>query len=258
MAEERLQKLLAAAGVSSRRGAEELIRNGRVRVDGRVAELGERADPTRQRILVDGRRIRPPRFEYWIANKERGVLTTRRDPQGRPTLIDRVPRPAARLAPVGRLDRDTEGLILLTNDGDTAHALLHPSLQNEREYRVTVKGHVSDEDFRRLEKGLPLRDGPSAPATVLAPRRSHKPRATTTFRLVLQEGRKRQIRRSMAFLGHRVTELVRIRFGPLGLGRLGPGEARPLRAAERQRLLRHVRGLRVRKKRGQARGPRRD
>ena len=258
MAEERLQKLLAAAGVASRRGAEEIIRAGRVRVDGRVAQLGESADAATQNIRVDGRRITPPRFAYWIAYKERGVLTTRRDPQGRPTLIDRVPGPASRLAPVGRLDRDTEGLILLTNDGDSAYALLHPSLENEREYRVTVKGHVSDEDFARLERGLPLRDGRSAPAAVHAPRRMRTPRPTTIFRLVLREGRKRQIRRSMAFLGHPVRELVRIRFGPIGLGQLAPGEARPLRPAEQKRLLRHVRSLRVRKKRSQGRDHRRD
>ncbi len=249
----RLQKLLASAGVASRRGAETLIRAGRVRVDGEVASLGQRVDPQVQQVEVDGKRLRPVRYAYWLANKTRGVLTTRRDPQGRPTLVERVPKEAAGLAPVGRLDRDTEGLVLLTNDGDTAHALLHPSLENEREYRVTVRGHVSDEDFRRLERGLPLRDGRTAAAAVSAVQRAREPRPTTSFALTLREGRKRQIRRSMAFLGHPVVRLVRVRMGPLRLGRLPTGAARPLRGEERRRLLDHVRRLRLRRRARQAR-----
>ncbi len=251
MPAQRLQKLLAAAGVASRRAAEELIRAGRVRVDGTPATLGASADPATQRIEVDGRPLPRARFVYWIAHKTRGVITTRRDPQGRATLVERVPLEASGLAPVGRLDRDTEGLVLLTNDGDTAHVLLHPSLGNEREYAVTVRGHLGDEDLRRLEAGLPLRDGRTAKAQVSAVRREGGQRPTTRFRLTLREGKKRQIRRSLAFLGHPVQRLVRVRMGPLRLGRLAPGEARPLRSEERRRLLEHVDRLRARKRRGQ-------
>lgn len=240
MPTQRLQKLIATAGLASRRGAEVLIRDGRVRVDGRVATLGASADPARQRVEVDGRPLPALQLSYWITHKTRGVLTTRRDPQGRPTLVERVPRQAAGLAPVGRLDRDTEGLVLLTNDGDSAHALLHPSLGNEREYVVTVKGLVATDDLARLEAGLPLRDGRSAPAEVAAVRRAQTPKPTTRFRLTLREGRKRQIRRSLAFLGHPVVRLVRVRMGPLRLGRLAPGEARPLRSDELRRLREHV------------------
>lgn len=255
MPAQRLQKLLAAAGVASRRAAEELIRAGRVKVDGVPATLGASADPAIQRVEVDGRPLPRTRHAYWIAHKTRGVITTRRDPQGRPTLVERVPLEASGLAPVGRLDRDTEGLVLLTNDGDTAHALLHPSLGNEREYAVTVRGHLGDEDLRRLEAGLPLRDGRTAPAQVAAVRREGGRRPTTRFRLTLREGKKRQIRRSLAFLGHPVQRLLRVRMGPLRLGRLAPGEARPLRSDERRRLLDHVDRLRARKKRRQAAAP---
>lgn len=235
-----------------------IIRAGRVLVDGRVATLGDRADPSLQEIRVDGRRLPRLRYAYWVTHKARGVLTTRRDPQGRPTLVERVPAAAARLAPVGRLDRDTEGLVLLTNDGECAHTLLHPSLENEREYRVTVRGEVADEDFRRLEQGLPLRDGRSAPASVRGAKRTRGPRPTTLFFLTLREGRKRQIRRSMAFLGHPVLRLVRVRMGPLRIGRLPVGASRPLRAEERRLLLDHVRALRVRKRERQQRDPRGD
>jgi 23S rRNA pseudouridine2605 synthase len=151
--------------VASRRGAEDLIRAGRVRVAGRVVQLGELAHLERDQITVDGRRIRATAREYWLAHKPRGMITTRRDPGGRPRVVELLP-PALRerLFPVGRLDLDTEGLVLLTNDGELGHALLHPSLGNEREYRVTVRGQVSDDTARRLEQGVGLADGVTAPA----------------------------------------------------------------------------------------------
>jgi 23S rRNA pseudouridine2605 synthase len=170
------------------------------------------------------------------------VLTTLRDPEGRQTVVDLLPPEArrARVFPVGRLDRDTEGLLLLTNDGDVAQALLHPSRGSEREYLVTARGRVSAESLRRLAAGVPLDDGPTAPARVAGAR--HDPRSDTTrFRLVLREGRKRQIRRALRALGHPVVALVRVRMGPLLLGRLAPGAARPLSAQETKTLLAHAR-----------------
>src|SRR4030095_7956374 len=142
MAKERLQKLLAAAGLASRRAAEEWIRAGRVRVDGTLAKLGDAADPDTQRVTVDGRALVPERHAYWIAHKPRGVVTTTRDPEARGTVIELLPRDGPRLHPVGRLDQETEGLVLLINDGAVTQALLHPSLGSEREYLVTARGRI--------------------------------------------------------------------------------------------------------------------
>ena len=239
----RLQKLLAAAGVASRRRAETLLREGRVRVNGRVARLGESADPRRDHIEVDGRTLARPRLRYWLVHKPPGLVTTRRDPQGRATVMELLPASErGRVAPVGRLDRDTEGLLLLTNDGDTAHALLHPSYGSEREYRVTVSGRLTPETAARLAGGVMLRGRRTAPCRV-GPRRYREDTDRTRFHLFLLEGRKRQIRRSLALLGHPVVRLVRVRFGPLVLGDLPPGAARELTPAERASLRGHARRL---------------
>jgi 23S rRNA pseudouridine2605 synthase len=231
----RIQRLLAAAGIDARRGAEALIRAGRVRVNGAVAKLGDRADPDVDRIELDGEPIRPERRVYWMLNKPRGVVTSTRDPEGRPTAPELVPEHAARLFPVGRLDRDTEGLLLLTNDGMLAHALLHPSHEVEREYEVGVRGELAPKTLARLARGVHLEDGRTAPARVSTPR--FDPRSdTSVFRLTLIEGRKRQIRRSLLVLGHPVRSLRRVRFGPLRLGDLPRGAARRLAAGEQQSL----------------------
>jgi pseudouridine synthase len=210
-----------------------------VRVNGRIARLGDSADPRRDTITVDGKPL--PRAEpaYWIAHKPVGILTTTRDPQGRPTVVDLLPHLAVRLYPVGRLDRDSEGLVLLTNDGEVAHGLLHPSLGSEREYRVTVRGRLGAADAGRLRRGVPLAEGLTAPARV-GPLRFDSRTGTTSVHMTLREGRKRQIRRSMEHLGHRVVRLVRIRMGPLRLGRLARGSCRPLRPQERRALRAHV------------------
>jgi 23S rRNA pseudouridine2605 synthase len=222
--------------VASRRGAEELLREGRVRVNGVAARVGDSADPDRDRIQVDGRILEPEPREYWILHKPRGVITTRRDPQGRPTVVDLVPESGRRLFPVGRLDRDTEGLVLLTNDGPLAHAVLHPSHGVEREYRVTVKGRVGAAALRRLAAGVELKGGVvTAPAQVGRVRWSERS-GTSHFTLVLIEGRKRQIRRACAALGHPVVRLLRVRIGPVRLGRLPPGSTRRASAAERRAL----------------------
>ncbi len=234
---ERIQKILAAAGVASRRAAEDLIRAGRVTVNGAVATLGESADAARDAIAVDGKPIHREPLEYWMLHKPLGVLTTVSDPQGRSTVVDLVPESSARLFPVGRLDLLSEGLVLLTNDGPLTHALLHPSFGEEREYRVTVRGSVDRATLRRISEGVELEDGLTAPARVGAARFDRQTR-TTAFALTLVEGRKRQIRRMMRALGHPVVRLVRVRMGPLELGQLAPGEARPLRARELRRLQR--------------------
>lgn len=227
--------------MASRRGAEELLRAGRVRVNGVAAGLGDSADPERDRIQVDGRLLELEPREYWILHKPRGVITTRRDPQGRPTVVDLVPESGRRLFPVGRLDRETEGLVLLTNDGPLAHALLHPSHGVEREYRVTVKGRMLADELRRLATGVELKGGVvTAPARVTRFRWSERS-GTSRFTLVLIEGRKRQIRRACAALGHPVLRLLRVRIGPLRLGRLAPGATRRVSAAE-QRALEPLRG----------------
>ena len=236
----RLQKLLAAAGLASRRGAEDLLRAGRVTVDGRVARLGESADPAHEVVALDGRPLARALGEYWIVHKPAGVLTTRGDPEGRATVMDLVPAELrGSVFPVGRLDRDTEGLLLLTNDGDLAHALLHPSRGSEREYAVRVGGRLGAERARQLEAGVVLDGARTAPARVFE-RRFDAAENGTHFHLVLREGRKRQIRRACAALGHPVRQLLRVRLGPLRLGGLGRGEARRLTAGEVEALRAHA------------------
>lgn len=235
----RLQKIIAAAGVTSRRGAEDLLRAGRVTVNDRPAKLGESADPERDVVAVDGKPLRQETHAYWMVNKPRGVLTTMRDTRGRPTVVDLLPDHSLRLFPVGRLDRDTEGLVLLTNDGELAHVLLHPSFESEREYQVTVAGRIAQRTLRRLAAGVPLDDGVTAPARVEGARFDSRSQ-TTSFHLTLIEGKKRQIRRALAGLGHPVATLRRIRMGPLRLGRLAAGKARPLTGREVHALLRRL------------------
>ena len=174
----RLQRILADAGIASRRGAERFLREGRVEVNGRVASLGDSADPDRDVVRFDGRVIASQRKRYWLLNKPLDVLTTTRDPQGRSTVIDLLPADAGRVVPVGRLDRDTEGLLLLTNDGPLIQRLLHPSHGNEREYRVTLSGEVDAACARRVERGVPLEDGNTARARVT--RRRYDARGGTT------------------------------------------------------------------------------
>ena len=240
----RLQKLLASAGFGSRRDVERFLLEERVTVNGRIATLGDRADPSVDEIRFDGERLRKERPAYWIVNKPRGVVTTVRDDEGRRTVVDLIPRSAGRLFPVGRLDRETSGLLLMTNDGDAAHVLLHPSLGNEREYRVNVKGELDARAIKRLERGVTLDEGRTSPARV-SDVRFDSDSGTSSLTLTLSEGKKRQIRRSLLVLGFPVRRLVRVRMGPLRLGRLAVGEARALRSEEKRALLEHVRRLRA-------------
>lgn len=223
--------MIAAAGLASRRGAETLLREGRVCVNGEIASLGDSVDPERDVVTVDGRTLRAESPAYWLVHKPRGVLTTVRDTHGRRTVVDLLPDRSRRLFPVGRLDLDTEGLVLLTNDGELAQVLLHPSYESEREYEVTVSRRISRDALRRLGEGVELDDGLTAPATV-GHVRFDRSADTSVFRLTLIEGKKRQIRRALAFLGHPVTALLRVRMGTLRLGDLAAGEARPLEVGE--------------------------
>ncbi len=230
-----MQKVLAAAGVASRRASEELIEQGRVSVDGEVVRVqGKRVDPARARIEVDGSRINvDPRHEYLLLNKPAGVVTTARDPQRRPTVVDLV-RPKARVYPVGRLDVDTHGLVLLTSHGALAHRMTHPRYQMPRRYVAEVRGVPNQAALRRLERGVRLADGPARAKAVRVTRRSSR---RAHLEITMTEGRKHEVRRMMEAVGHPVLDLVRVGFGPLRLGRLRTGEWRPLTAAEVGKLL---------------------
>jgi pseudouridine synthase len=240
---ERLQKLIAAAGIASRRAAEELITAGRVSVNGRVAQLGDRASASDE-VRVDGAVLASEAREYWLLNKPTGVITTLSDPHSgeRRTVHDLMPPEArgARLFPVGRLDVGSEGLVLMTNDGALAHALLHPSREVDKEYRVRVRGRMPQSVVEQLRAGVELDDGPMRPARVSAPEYDEA-RNESELVLVLREGRKREIRRAMDALGHRVVRLVRERMGPLLLARLPLGAARRLGPREVADLLEFAR-----------------
>ncbi|MGH9031530.1 MAG: pseudouridine synthase [Acidimicrobiia bacterium] len=226
---ERLQKVLARAGFGSRRAAEELIAAGRVAVDGEVASLGRRVDLARERIMVDGIPV-VVRADvvYYLLNKPARVVTTARDPEGRPTVIDLVPL-EPRVFPVGRLDYETEGLLVLTNDGELAQLLTHPSHAVEKAYLAEVEGVPSRATLRRLREGVDLDDGRTAPARARIVQ-AHGDGAA--LEVVIHEGRNRQVRRMCERLGHPVRRLVRTRIGPVSDRRLAPGEWRPLRRRE--------------------------
>jgi len=237
---DRLQKVLAAVGFGSRRTCEELIEAGRVTVDGEVALLGRRVDPDVAEVMVDGVPVSVrPGLVYYLLNKPRDVVVTASDPQGRPTALDLVPR-EPRVFSVGRLDADTEGLIIFTNDGDLAHRLAHPSFGVEKEYLVELDGIPTPGQVRQLRSGVVLEDGLTAPARASMV----EPRA---LRLTIHEGRNRQVRRMCAAVGHHVVRLVRVRIGPVSDHSLAPGEWRPLTAEEVRGLEESVAEVRVRR-----------
>lgn len=241
---ERLQKVLAAAGYGSRRACETLIRQGRVTLNGRLARLGDRADPTQDTICVDGVpvQVAVPAHTYIVVYKPAGVISTLSDERGRRTVRDLVPLPG-RLVPVGRLDADSEGLMLLTDDGALVNRLTHPRYQTTKEYHVLVVGRPSEATLSRWRRGVILPDvdakthdgGLTAPAQVEVIRVEGNERSGeggTWLRVVLHEGRKRQIRRVAELLGHPVRRLIRVRIGPLRLGTLKPGQWRRLTERE--------------------------
>jgi 23S rRNA pseudouridine2605 synthase len=227
---DRLQKILAHAGVGSRRHCEDLITAGRVLVDGRVVrELGTRVDPEKQKITVDGEPVRAERPVYWLVNKPRGYLCTNRDPARRPLALDLVPQVDQRVYTVGRLDEDSEGLLLLTNDGDLAFRLMHPRFGVEKTYQVLVAGFPNKEDVEKLLKGVWLAEGHVKAQSV---KRMKSQKECTWLRIVLSEGKNREIRRMLARLNHKVLRLKRTALGPVELGHLAPGKARKLTGPE--------------------------
>jgi 23S rRNA pseudouridine2605 synthase len=222
---ERLQKVLAQRGLGSRRTCEDLIAAGRVQVNGVVAELGRRVDPETDRVTVDGVPVAVrPGLVYYLCNKPAGVVSTAADPQGRPVVTELVPSTPL-VHPVGRLDADSEGLLLLTNDGDLTFRLTHPSFGVEKEYLVAVEGTPKPGALRRLREGVDLEDGRTGPARVARVE-------PNVLRVTIHEGRNRQVRRMCDAVGHPVSRLVRTRIGPLRVGPLGPGEWRQLSPAE--------------------------
>ena len=237
---DRLQKVLAAAGIGSRRQCEELIQAGRVEVNGRtVTELGFRVDPEGQEIRVDGQAIGRPERVYYAVNKPPGVVSTSRDPSGRPRVVDLVPRARERLFPVGRLDLYSAGLILLTNDGELANRLTHPRYGVQKQYRALVAGQPSPEVLAQLKRGVRLAEGIARVDEI----RVHVKRGKSTLlEITLSEGRNREIRRILARVGHKVLELLRTRVGPISLGKLPPGAYRRLTRDEVSALRRAARG----------------
>jgi 23S rRNA pseudouridine2605 synthase len=226
---ERLNKVLAHAGIGSRRHCEELISAGRVSVEGRtVRELGTKVEAG-QRICVDGQPIRAERHVYWVVNKPRGYLCTNFDPGRRPLAIDLVPQVSQRVYTVGRLDESSEGLLLLTNDGELANSVMHPRFGVEKTYLVQVVGSPSGEDMRQLLQGVWLSDGHVKAKQV---KRLKTQGESTWLRIVLNEGKNREIRRMLARLGHKVVRLRRIALGPVLLKDLKVGKSRKLTAQE--------------------------
>jgi 23S rRNA pseudouridine2605 synthase len=224
----RLARYLAHAGVASRRGAERLIAEGRVTVEGRLETNPATGVDESSAVRVDGRAVRPEPHEYHALHKPVGVISTAEDPQGRPTVVDMV-HSAARLYPVGRLDVASSGLVLLTNDGEMANRLMHPRYEVQKTYRVAVRGVPSQEDLRRLRHGVELEDGMTAPARVDVVERRGK---QSLLEISIHEGRKRIVRRMLEAVDHPALALERTAIGPLKLGRLAVGSVRRVRPPE--------------------------
>jgi len=232
--EQRLQKIIAEMGLASRRKAEEIILEGRVTVNGKVATIGMKADTLKDHIKVDGKLLfRPEKKVYFVFNKPRGVVTSMSDPEGRPTVHDFLKGIKQRVYPVGRLDFDSEGMLLITNDGEFAHAVLHPSKKIPKTYLVKIKGMIDDESIEKLRKGIRLDRTITAPAKV---RRWRKIENNSWLEMVIYEGKKRQIRRMLERVGHSVIRLMRIRINGIEMGALRPGECRQI-SSEEMRIL---------------------
>ncbi|WP_461370899.1 pseudouridine synthase [Candidatus Darwinibacter acetoxidans] len=234
---ERLQKVMAQAGLGSRRSCEEMIKDNRVTVNGKPAVLGQKVDPTQDSILVDGKPLgRREAKRYFILNKPRGYVTTSKDQFSRRSVLELVPV-AERIYPVGRLDYDSEGLVLLTNDGALAYRVMHPKFELPKTYRVRVNGEITMDAVYRLRTGVTLEDGPTAPAQVELLKVDG---GSSVIRITITEGRNRQVRRMCAALGYEVLRLTREAIGPLNLRGLAAGEYRPLRPQEIKRLFEAV------------------
>lgn len=233
--EVRLQKLIASTGLSSRRKAETLIAGGRVTVNGKVVtELGTKVDPDRDHVKVDGRHLTGAQpFVYLMLNKPKNVMSTLDDPGGRTTVKDFLHGVSVRVFPVGRLDFDSEGLMLLTNHGELAQALLHPRYHVPKTYLIKVKRVLTDDEIAQLQQGVQLEDGMTGPAVV---KKVKKAEQNSWLEITIREGRKHQVKRMLEAVGHPVIKLMRIRMGPLSLGDLGSGEFRFLTDREANAL----------------------
>lgn len=231
MAEVRLQKWMAQCGAASRRRSEELIAAGKVTVNGIVVrEQGVRIDPEKDLVCLNGKPLQQERpHRYYMYYKPAGVLTTTSDPQRRTTIFDQLPELRGQVVPVGRLDMDTRGLLLLTNDGELTYRLTHPSWEVPKTYVAVVAGKVSNRALRQLANGVLLDDGMTAPADVRLMKQSSR---KSTIELTIHEGRKREVRRMCRAVGHPVQSLLRVRFGGLSLSKLAEGDMRPLKKSE--------------------------
>jgi len=236
----RLNRFLAQTGLASRRKCDKYIKTGRVKINGKtVTDFSYTVNPETDRVEVDHQPVLLPETELFIMlNKPMGYVTTVSDPQGRPTVMELLPDMPYRLYPVGRLDRDTEGLLLFTNSGQMTYHLTHPKYGVEKTYIAEVEGQPAETDLQRLRQGLLLEDGWTAPATVSILQKNTN---TTCLQIVIHEGRKRQVRRMCKAIGHPVIALKRTQFGTLSLGDLSPGESRPLTRPEVNQLRRHLR-----------------
>ncbi len=240
--QERLQKIISAAGAASRRKAEELILEGCVTVNGRVVtELGTKADPEKDAIKVSGKLIHIPQSKtYIVLNKPRGFITSMKDPEGRPVVTELLKGVKARVVPVGRLDYDTEGLLIMTNDGDLAHSLMHPSHEMPKTYLAKVKGIIEDKAIEKLRKGVKLREGLTTPATV---NKLKKTDANSWVEIIVHEGRYRQVRRMLEEVGYPVSKLIRVTYGSLALGNVPLGKYRHMTPDEVKRLKNESAGI---------------
>lgn len=235
---ERLQKVMAHAGVASRRACEEIIKAGRVFVNGKPAVLGQKVDPTRDKIVVDGKELtttEPKR--YFILNKPLGYVTTSKDQFNRRSVLDLLPQVRERIYPVGRLDYDSEGLVFLTNDGELAYRVMHPKFELPKTYIVRVRGNITMDAIYRLRTGVVLEDGLTAPAQVELLKADHE---NSVLRITITEGRNRQLRRMCKSVGHEVLRLTRIAIGPLTLTGLSSGKYRHLRPQEIREIFKAV------------------
>lgn len=238
--EKRLQKVLSEMGIASRRKAEEMIIEGRVTVNGRPAEIGMKADPDRDHIKLDGKLLtmrKEPKV-YLMFYKPRNVVTSMEDPEERPTVKDYLTKVKSRVYPVGRLDFDSEGMLLVTNDGDFTYAVLHPRNEMPKTYEVKIDGTLEDGNLEKLRLGVRLKDGMTAPARV---RKLRKLKSNSWIEVIIKEGKKRQIRRMLQKVGHHVLRLKRTRIGPLELGPLRPGDMKYLTNEELEAMNQKIR-----------------
>ena len=238
--EERLQKILAKMGIASRRGAEEIILEGRVTVNGEPAILGMKADMTKDHIKLDGKLLtRPEPKVYLMFNKPKGVITTLSKTEERPAVREYLKKIRYRVFPIGRLDFDSEGLLLLTNDGDFAHSILHPSKKIPKTYHVKIKGVIEDDKIEKLKRGVKLEDGMTSPSKV---KKLRKAEENSWIEITIYEGKKRQVRRMLEKVGHPVLKLKRVRINGINLGNLLPGEIRYLTPEEVSKIKKEIVG----------------